>query len=233
MANNINGSAYALTILSPIKDGYTSDEVAYADVVRDRLQEWNFEYNSPMAKVPQIYFCRFFVLDDVVTQSLPGAGVLDVFTDISPILTDSMRRGTLPKVDHLKSRYLVFSCEFHGGPKGDLEGYLRGMWNAIGDRIKEVWGYCYGFETVNNADQFIKYMKKCQLSASLFFIGSNDESVEEQLKALYLKQEFAKFVVENQGLNPSTLRVNFQTFLQRVAPANLAAPTWPAGKYRI
>jgi hypothetical protein len=48
--------------------------------------------------------------------------------------------------------------------------------------------------------------EKCQLTASLFFVGSNDESLDEQLKALYLKQECAEFAVENQGLKAAGLR---------------------------
>ena len=226
MASNISGNAYALTILSPIKDGFTEEEVAYADVVRDCLQRWNEEPNSPMALVPQTYLCRYFVLDDVYTESYPGAGAIDTVVDWLPFMPDSLRRSALPNEDHLKSRYLVFSCNFHCGPKGDLDGYLRGMWNAISKRIKEVWGYCYGFDEVDDAEQFIAYMKKCQLTATLFFVGSNDDPLEEQLKALYLKQEFAKFAVENQGLDAATLKANFQAFIQRVAPSNLTAPTW-------
>jgi hypothetical protein len=233
MGSNISGSAYALTIMSPIKDGYTRDEIAYADLIRDLLQGWNAEENSPMALVPQTYLCRYFVLDDVYTESLPGNSILDNLSDILPIVPTSVRRNALPKQDHLKSRYLVFSSNFHCGPNGDLDGYLCGMWDAISNRIKEIWGYCYGFEQVNSAATFIAYMKKCQLPAALFFVGSNDDPLEEQLKALYLKQEFAKFAVDNQGLDVKTLRANFQAFIQHAAPTNLTAPTWSAGKYRI
>lgn len=233
MSGNISGNAYALTILSPIKEGYTQDEIAYADLIRDRLQDWNFEQNSPMAKVPQTYLCRFFVLDDVYTESLPGGGVLDTISDLMPIVPDKTRREVLPKEDHLKSRYLVFSSNFYGGPNADVDAYLTGMWKAINDRIKEIWTYCYGFDQVHDAQSFVHYMKKCQLPAALYFNGSNDEPLEEQLKALYLKQEFTKFAVENQGVDTTTLRIHFQEFIERVAPTNLTAPTWEAGKYRL
>ena len=233
MGSNISGKAYALTVLSPIKNGFTQDEIAYADLVRDRLEDWNFLPDSPLAQVPHTYLCRYFVLDDVYTEALPGGGAPDAFVDFLPYVPDFLRRGALPKEDHLKSRYLVFSSNFHGGPNADLDGYLRGMWNAINVRIKEVWGYCYGFEQVDTADKFITYIKKCQLTAALFFDGSNDEPLDEQLKALYLKQELAKFAVDNQGLDAGTLKANFQAFLQRVAPANLAAPTWSPGQSRI
>lgn len=231
---NISGNAYALTILSPIKNGLvTGEEIAYADKVRDLLQSWNLLPNSPMTQVPQTYLCRYFVLDDVYTESLPGASVLDTFSDLLPVVPDSVRRGAWPKEDHLKSRYLVFSSNFHGGPKGDVDGYLRGMWDAISERIKQAWGYCYGFDQVNDAASFVSYMKKCQLPATLFFVGANDEPLPEQLKALYLKQEFARFAVDNQGLEAAVLRANYQAFIKRVAPTNLSGPTWEPGKYRL
>ena len=231
--DNVNGNAYALTVLSPIKDGFTTDEIAYADLVRDRLQGWNSEVNSPMSQVPQTYLCRYFVLDDVYTESYPGASALDTKWDFLPLVPNILRLRALPKEDHLKSRYLVFSCNFHGACKADLDAYLSGMWLAISDRIKEIWGYCYGFENVDSAEKFIDYIKKCQLKANLFFVGSTDDTLPEQLKSLYLKQEFAKFAIENQGLDARTLKINFQAFIARVKPDDLSGPSWTPGKYRL
>jgi hypothetical protein len=233
MAGNQSGNAYALTTLAPIIDGHTADGLAFADVVRARLQAWDFQSDSPMAAVPQTYLARLFVLDDVYMQSLPGAGLLDTLSDLLPAMPDALRRWVLPHEDHLASRYLVFSSDFHGGPQGDLDGYLRGMWQAIADPIRAVWGFCWGFDDVVDADGFVAYMKRCQLPASLFFDGSNDDALPEQLKALYLKQQFARFAAENQGLPAATLRANLRAFLARVAPADLAAPTWQAGHYRL
>ncbi len=231
---NISGNAYALTILSPIKNAIVpGEEMACADKVRDLLQNWNLLPNSPMSRVPQTYLCRYFVLDDVYTESLPGASVIDTLSDILPVDPDSVRRWALPSEDHLKSRYLVFSCNLYAGPKGDVDGYLRGMWNAISDCIKEVWGYCYGFEQVKDANSFVVYMRKCMLPASLFFVGSNDDSLPEQLKALYIKQAFADFAVANQGLDGATVRANYLAFMTRIAPTDLSGPTWEPGKYRV
>ncbi|QAU35272.1 hypothetical protein [Janthinobacterium sp. 17J80-10] len=223
-----SGNAYALTILSPIRQGHL-DEVAYADVVRSRLDAWNFLENSPMARVPQTYLCRYFVLDDVFTQSLGGGDAYGTWFDFLSIFSDRARRRALPYEDHLKSKYLVFSCNFHG----DLDTYLRSMWLAIGNEIRHAWEFCYAFDQVRNADDFVAYMKKCQLNASLFFVGSNDDPLEEQLKALYLKQEFGKFVVEHQGLPADQLQQAYRDFVARVEPANLAGPTWSPGQYRL
>jgi hypothetical protein len=225
---NLIDNAYALTVLSPIKDGFAG-ETAYCDLVRSRLQEWNLRENSPMTAVPQTYLCRYFVLDDVYTQSLPGNDMFGTLTDFVSILSDKARIKALPKVDHLKSKYLVFSCSFHG----EREPYLRGMWNAIEADIRQAWEYCYAFDAVDDADSFAEYIKKCQLGASLFFVGSNGAALEEQLKALYLKQELAKFAMDTQGMPAFHLQQKYLAFIKRVEPANLAGPSWKPGQYRL
>jgi hypothetical protein len=230
---DISGRACALTTLAPIREGWTADGTSYADAVRDRLQGWNLEPNSPMVAVPNTYLCRFFVLDDVVHESLPGAGILDTLSDLLPIVPDWLRRRVVPAEDHLRSRYLVFSSNFHGGEKGDVDGYLRAMWTAIESHVRDAWGWCYGFDAVRDAASFSAYLQKCRLPTTLFFVGSNDDPLDEQLKALYLKQEFARFAVEHQGLDAATLRARMQVFLTRVAPTNLASPTWAPGEYTL
>ncbi len=225
---NVSGNAYALTIMSPIKNGHFG-ETAYSDEVRGRLQKWNALPNSPMAKVPETYLCRYYVLDDVFSESLAGPDFMGTISDILSIFSDTVRRASLPKEDHLKSKYLVLCCNLHGDP----DTWLRGMWAAISDEIKRVWEFCYAFEQVKDADSFVAYMKKCQLNASLYFVGSTDDPLQEQLKSLYLKQEFGKFVVEHQGLPAAQLQQAYQAFIKRVEPENLAAPAWEPGQYRI
>lgn len=231
---NVNGNAYALTTLAPIRDALVQgQEINFVDKMRDILQDWNLLPNSPMTQVPQTYLCRYFVLDDVLIESLPGASVLDTASDILPLVPDAIRRAALPKQDRLQSSYLVFSSNFYCGPEGTPDAYLRGMWNAISASIRSVWGYCYGFDAVDDADSFVAYMKRCQLDAALYFVGSNDDPLPEQLKALYLKQELGKLAIANQGLAAAAVRANYQAFVKRVAPNDLQAPTWAPGQYRL
>ncbi|MFZ6864599.1 hypothetical protein ACO0K7_18360 [Undibacterium sp. Ji67W] len=232
--SNIAGNAYGLSILSPIKNGRVpGKEIAYADLVRDKLQAWNREFNSPMALVPQTYLCRFYVLDDVVTESLPGGSSPDTWSDVLPVVPDSLRRDVMPKQDRLQSRYLVFCCNFYAGPAGTPDAYLRGMWEAINGRIHDIWDNCYGFENIHHASDFIAYMKKCQVTTSLFFNGSTDQPLEEQLKALYMKQEFTKFAIENQGLSATAIRANYRAFMLRTQLNDLQTPSWQPGQYRL
>jgi hypothetical protein len=230
---NHSGNAYALTALCPIREGHIGDlEVSYANQVRALLDAFNDADNSPMAKVPNTYLCRFFVLDDVYTQSLPGASILDTIMDLLPVAPEPIRLRALPKEDHLKSRYLVFSSNFYCGPQGDVDTYLRGMWDAIGSQLDPIWNYCWGYQG-GSAEAFITYIKRCQLTASLFFVGANDQPLAEQLKALYVKQEFARFAVDSQGLPTAQLREQYRAMIARIRPADVAGPSWTPGQYRL
>lgn len=231
---NTSGNAYGLSTLCPIRNGIVAGmEVSHADAVREKLQGWNHLFNSPMALVPQTYLCRFYVLDDVVIQSIPGGSALDTLADFLPVEFDKIRRNAMPVRDHLQSAYLVFTSNFYCGPTGSPDRYLAGMWNAITHEVRDIWQHCYGFDLVKDAKTFVDYIRKCQVETSLFFVGSNDKPLEEQLKALYLKQEFARFAAENQGLPAAQLRANYREFMQRVAVDDVTGPTWEPGKYRL
>lgn len=228
MASNVNGNAYALTCLCPIRKGHF-EGTAYSDEVRHRLQNWGLLEHSPMAKVPQTYLCRFFVLDDVYYESLPGTEFGGTFFDFLSIFSDRFRRRALPREDHLKSKYIVFSCNLHG----NLDSYLHTMWNTISDDIRHIWQFCYGFDQVHDAASFAAYIRKCRLDASLFFVGSTDDPLPEQLKSLYIKQEFSRFAEEHQGLPAADLQKAYQAFIQRVQPLNVEGPSWRAGQSHL
>jgi hypothetical protein len=208
MANK-SGNAYALTMLCPILGGAPPDSgtggETYTTLLRNLLQTLHLNEASPMAKVPNTYLCRFWVLGDVLYQGKPAY------------------------LEHLKSDYLVFSSNFYG----ELEPYLEGMWNALKEGVQAILRHCAGHETVRDAASFIAYVKKCQVTTTFFFNGSTDEPLAQQLKNLYLKQEFSKFAFENQGKSARELQEAFREFVRRTQPANLSGPTWVAGAYHL
>ncbi|MDB4972236.1 MAG: hypothetical protein JWN48_577 [Myxococcaceae bacterium] len=197
---NESGRAYGLTTLFPLCND-SEDDQSFAAVVRGHLRALAVDESSPMAKVPNTYLCRMFVLDDVFYEGKPAAE------------------------EHLRSKYLVFVAELHG----DLDTYLRGMWTHAEETIRRIWHYCVAFQHVDSADDFVRYVKKCQVETTFYFNGSNDDPLAEQLKALYLKQELAKFVHEHQGVDAASLQAAFRQFVERTQPKNLASPTWRPG----
>jgi len=197
---NTSGAAYGLTLLCPIANG-TQDDQSYAERLRDYLENLPVDGESPMAKVPNTYLARFYILNDVFFESYPA------------------------EEEHLQSKYLVFSSNFYG----DLETYLREMWSAAESDVREIWQNCVAFDQVDGSDSFVEYIKRCQVDNNLFFNGSTDDPLAEQLKALYLKQEFTRFAHESQGLSAEELQGAFQAFIEKAQPSNLAAPTWSPG----
>jgi hypothetical protein len=156
---------------------------------------------SPMANVPSTYLCRFFVLDDVIFEGHPA------------------------RLEHLKSKYLVFVAELHG----ELEAYLQGMWRHAEAFVRGLFAHCIGFGEVRDAQSFVTYIKRCQVETTFYFNGSTDEPLAEQLKGLYLKQELSKFAYANRGKSAVELQSAFQQFVSRVAPNDLVGPTWRPG----
>lgn len=208
---NTSGHAYALTLLCPIRSGGPKNaleglsEQTYASLIRYQLQQLSVHEQSPMARVPNTYLSRLFVLDDVPYQGRPAT------------------------LEHLKSNYLVFSANFHGG----LDEYLSGLWSALEPEIRVILQYCVGFEQVKNLETFVRYVKACQVTTTFFFNGSSDEPLAAQLKSLYLKQELSKFAFANQGKSPADLQAAFRAFVERTQPTNLARPSWKAGAYHL
>ena len=140
MANK-SGNAYGLTVLCPILPGLPKqapdgmNDQTHADLVRLQLQRLAVNELSPMARVPNTYLSRLWVLDDVPFQGRPAV------------------------LEHLKSNYLVFSSNFHG----ELDDYLRGMWSAVEPEIRAILKYCVGFDRVTDVTTFIDYVKRCQV----------------------------------------------------------------------
>ena len=197
---NSSGRAYGLTTLCPLEND-SQDDQSYAALIKGRLRALPLDENSPFAGVPNTYLCRMFVLDDVFFEGHPA------------------------REDHLKSKYLVFIAELHG----DLDTYLHGLWTRAESSVRSLWQFCIGFGDVHDAKSFVRYIKKCQVETTFYFNGSNDEPLAEQLKALYVKQELAKFAHAQQGKDATTLQRAFREFIERIEPNNLAGPSWRAG----
>ncbi len=198
------GNAYGLTVLIPIKHG-TKDNRAYDKIIRDQLQEWPLDRQSPMALVPNTYLARLFLLNDVFYEGAPATE------------------------EHLKSKYLVFSSNFFG----ELDTYLAGMWDALDDLLKDFLQHCVAFDEVESSADFVKYIKRCQIDNSLFFNGSNDKPLPEQLKALYVKQAFVHFSFLSQHFRydgqegAGKLQVAFKRFVKLIQIDDTREPSWP------
>jgi len=211
---NTSGRAYALTTLCPIINGQVSRinslskprSESHDKEIRRILQTLPLNENSIFANADNTYFARLFILNDVFFQ-----------------------QGNDYKRDQLKSKYLCFNSNFHG----KLEPYLTTLWNNNEDQVREIWQHCVAFDQVRNDNDFITYIRSCQIDTTLFFDGSNDEPLAEQLKALYVKQMFSEFVLTQQGNSSADIKQAFKYFLQRVQLNNITSPSWKPGQTEV
>jgi len=97
VSRNVSGQAYALTVLTPIKDGHAEPLIEHLEALGDGDA-------SPLSRVPGTHIARFVVIDDVKFQ---GHG---------------QRHH-----DKLGAQRLLFSSNFDGDLDVYLEGLRTGM----------------------------------------------------------------------------------------------------------
>ena len=104
---------------------------------------------------------------------------------------------------------------------------------ALDDLLKDFLQHCVAFDEVESSADFVKYIKRCQIDNSLFFNGSNDKPLPEQLKALYVKQAFVHFSFLSQHFRyegqegAGKLQVAFKRFVKLIQIDDTSEPSWP------
>jgi hypothetical protein len=193
---NVSGKTYGLTILSPILEDGRLD-ICHSMELRWYLSQLPRDYHSPFAQLSSTYLARLVVMDDVVFVGLPA------------------------REEHLKSRYLIFETNFDG----DLDNYLRRMATETKQFVESVWGHCVGFPGTGNVDEFMAYMKKCQIETTFFFADVNDRTVDGTLEALRSQSALAHFMEKHEGMPAAELQLAFGEFLKKLRNA----PPLPRG----
>jgi hypothetical protein len=97
VSRNVSGQAYALTVLTPIRDGHEQPLADHLDALGDGDA-------SPLARVPATHIARWVIIPDVKFQ---GAGQR--------------------KRDHLSAPRLLFSSNHDGDVGAYLEGLRTAM----------------------------------------------------------------------------------------------------------
>ena len=146
-------------------------------LLRSKLRAFDLDSRgSPLAAVPIIHMSRFVIIDRLPYQEYPAHD------------------------EHIEGSYLLFCCDFDGASVDQLIRAFLARAPAI---LTEVWGHCAGFPTHPTADRVAAYFEQRQLQTNLFFLDRPDDTVEDILRALIIKQAFARFVIAVQRSNPT------------------------------
>ena len=184
---NTSGSAYGLTVLSPIADDRGKVPSTTAQL-RAFLGTLGRGVDSPFARMLEHHFIRFVVIDDVFFEGYPA------------------------KVDHLRSPYLLFTSDFNG----DLHAYLRKLVATAPREIEGIWGHCHGFPGTSDPSRFIDYIERCQITTNLYFADNPDTTVEQVLRALQVQRRMIGFIERTQGSSAEPLQEAFRRFITEI-----------------
>jgi hypothetical protein len=121
-------------------------------------------YQGPFARNLRNHFVRFAVLEDINDNGrMNGDGLLETIGRVDPIKPQW--------VDHLSRPYLLFTADIDSPPDGPSEpdSYLRLLWRTMEKELRDIFGYCFGFAGVEDAEAFARYIKSCQVETAMPF----------------------------------------------------------------
>lgn len=136
---------------------------------------------SPLARVPATHFARWVVLDALIYE------------------------GGRQRYEAWSGPRLLFTSNFDG----DLGPYLDGLRTGLGAEADAIWSHCEGYPGHENGAAFAAWMRRHQLTSSLFFAAYGDQTVEQVLRSLALRRELAAFALDAQGLSDAELKAAF------------------------
>lgn len=206
--SNRFGQAYGLTMLSPIIADDQPGSATHDVVLRAELRAISAAAESPFANVPTTHLARWTILDEAPFESVPA------------------------KVDHFRSKYLMFTSNFDGGSDPDdvaLATYVESLRTNIPSTLMLLYRHCVGFPGVNDARALLAYFRRCQFETTFLFGAYPDANVEQVLRALAMQRRVADFIADQQDARPSAEALH-TAFLQ-LSAALAAAPTPRPGTY--
>ncbi len=203
--SNRFGQAYGLTVLSPILNDSDEHGIARDVALRAVLRSFNDAPESPFARVPTTHLARWTVIDDAPFESIPA------------------------KVDHFRSKYLLFTSNFDGGADADdvaLQRYVTSLSTNIPDVLAAVYGNCAGAPDVRDAAKFLAYIVRCQVKTTFLFGAYADANVDQVLRALVAQRRVGDFIADQQDARPpaALLQQRFIDLAASLASAHTPRP---------
>jgi hypothetical protein len=185
---NFDAGSYFLTTLAPIREG--APEVGAASF-RQRLHAVlaalptalqspateRIGVQSPFARSLRTHLCRFVIIDDVVYNGRQSPDpIVGRLTGEDPVFAETP--------DRLNRAYLMFAAEIDavtedGAPlPAELpppreaavrDGYARSLWTLMETELRAIYANCEGFDGVEDADGFARYLRRCQVETTMPF----------------------------------------------------------------
>jgi hypothetical protein len=185
----MGGSAYGLTMLSPVRpDSDTISPLAALSSVLARLPQGA---GSPMATVPGTHFARWITLSRLPYEGPPA------------------------QPDALRSAYLLFVADFDG----DLDSFVNGLATHAPDFVDAIWQHCVAYPGAARPDALRAYVRRCQVPSTFLFGAYPSTPLPVVLRALATQRALSDFVAANAQKRGADLQAAFAQFRRRLAAA--------------
>ncbi len=176
-----DGGHYFLTVLIPVKtDPIDAGSTATSPVhlLRKRLALLPpaeqtprcLDDPSPFSRNTRNHFARLFIIDDVAyngreTQDTLCLAIRNALRKVKIDLVDAQPQ------DHLSCPFLFLSVDFDAasGDDSERDSYLVTLWRTMETELREIFTHCRGFDAVNDALSFAKYIARCQIETTMPF----------------------------------------------------------------
>jgi hypothetical protein len=173
---NYDAGHYFLTMLAPVRVDLSAAGARYShrQTLLDTLARMpNSEVgvttrgvseSGPFARNTMTHMARFVLIDAPPYNGREsGDTLIDKVRGLNPF--------TPQQADSFAAPYLLFAADFDAvdGSDAALRLFTDTLWSTMQDDLMQVFGQCYGFETVHNADDFFRYVKNCQVETTMPF----------------------------------------------------------------
>lgn len=195
-------------MLSPIIADDQPGSETHDVTLRAELRAISAAAESPFASVPTTHLARWTIIDEAPFESVPA------------------------KVDHFRSKYLMFTSNFDGGTDPDdvaLAKYVESLRTNIPSTLVRLYRHCVGFSGVTDAAALLAYFKRCQFTTTFLFGAYPEASVDQVLRALTMQRRVADFIADQQDARPSAAAL--QAAFSQLSASLTAAPTSRPGTY--
>ena len=188
---NFDGGHYFLTVLAPVMVGASAGADSFSH--RQRLLEALARMptaevttssrgeggNSPFARNTATHLARFVLIDGPAFNGrLSGDTLIGKLAGVDPLAQQ--------EADRLSTPFLLFAADFDAadGSDAELRRYTDTLWSTMQPELREVFGFCYGFEAVTSAERFFDYVKRCQVETTMPFNDYWPEGAVEKLSEM-------------------------------------------------
>lgn len=170
---NLDGGHYFYTGLFPVnlepvarKDGSIT---VPSHLLRETLAELpNFSEmpkatrTSPFARCDSTHFVRLAVFDDPAYNGRDGI-------DAIMGAIKGVDLAVHQPVDHFSRAWLIFTADFDASDEGSRDRWAAGLWRLMEKELKAIFGHCRGFDKVDSAESFGRYIAQGQVETTMSF----------------------------------------------------------------